>query len=80
MIHRIVLFIFGILVCSYSLMFIIIYLNLLKMGYSFIDYIKYIINSKECLILFFGILLIYISIRRKDKNELCLQYKNKFKR
>lgn len=59
-------------------MFYIIYLNLLKMDFSFIDYIKYIFSRVECLSLFLGIILIVLSLRR-EKNELRLQCKNEFK-
>ena len=49
-------------------MFIIIYLNLLKMGYTFIEYIKYICNRLECLSLLIGILLIFISFKKLNNN------------
>ena len=65
MIRKIFCFTLGVFICAYSLMFTIIYLNLLKMGYSFIDYLKYISTSFECLIIFLGIILIWISLRRK---------------
>ena len=52
---------------SYSLMFIIIYLNLLKMGFSFLDYLKYIFTRFECLMIFLGIILIYLSFRKEKK-------------
>lgn len=78
MIKKIVMFIMGILISGYSLMFYIIYLNLLKMDFSFIDYIKYIFSRVECLSLFLGIILIVLSLRR-EKNELRLQCKNEFK-
>ena len=77
MIHKIVFFILGIIICSYSLMFIIIYLNLLKMGVSFIDYIKYVISSFEFLIIFIGIILIYLSLRKKNNNFEMVNNKNR---
>lgn len=63
MLKKIVLFSLGINICSISLMYIIIYLNLLKMGYSFIDYIKFILTRIECLSLIIGIILIKISLK-----------------
>ena len=66
MIKKIILFIIGVLMCAYSLMFIIIYLNLLKMNYSIIDYLKYIIKSIECLLLIPGIILIIIVTKKKN--------------
>ncbi len=78
MLKKIVYFVLGIIMTSYALMFIIIYLNLLKMGYSFLEYLKYIFTRFECLILFLVILLICLSFRKdKKKYELHLQYKSK---
>ena len=67
MIKKVLSFIIGILFSSYSLMFIIIYLNLLRMDYSFLDYLKYICKILACLIILPGILLIYLSLRRNKK-------------
>lgn len=69
MIRHILLFILGILLTSISLMFIIIYLNLLKMNYSFIEYLKYVLTNLECLLFIPGILLIKISLKK------CIKYK-----
>lgn len=69
MIRHILLFILGILLTSISLMFVIIYLNLLKMNYSFIEYLKYILTNLECLLFIPGILLIKISLKK------CIKYK-----
>ena len=62
---RIILFTLGVFLSSYSLMFIIIYLNLLKMDYSFIEYLIYIFKRFECMLLFVGIILILISTYKK---------------
>ena len=67
MLKKIVLLFTGILLCSYSLMFIIVYLNLLKMGYSFIEYLKYIFTHIECLIVVIGIIFIYFSFFKKNE-------------
>ena len=69
MIHKVIMFIIGVILCSYSVFFIIVYLNLLKMGYTFIDYLKLIVCSFECNIIILGIILICLSLRRK-KYEL----------
>ena len=68
MIKNLILRLVGILITSYSLMFIIIYLNLLNMNYSLIDYILYILTHIECLIIFLGIILIIISLRKEKKS------------
>lgn len=62
----------GVFFTSYGLTFIIIYLNLLNMGYPLFGYIKYILTHFECLIIILGIILLYLSFERKDKNELYL--------
>lgn len=66
MFKKIIMFICGIIITSYSLMFIIIYLNLLKMGYNVIEYLKYIFTHLECLMIFVGILLIILSLKKKE--------------
>lgn len=65
-------FIAGVFLTSYGLTFIIVYLNLLNMGYTLFGYIKYILTHFECLIIILGIILLYLSFERKDKNELYL--------
>ncbi len=54
--------------------YIISYLNLLTLGYNFIEYVKYIIVRPECLITLLGIIIICISITLfgGNKNELYL--------
>lgn len=65
-------FVAGVFLTSYGLTFIIIYINLLNMGYTLLGYIKYILTHFECLIIILGIILLYLSFERKDKNELYL--------
>lgn len=60
-------------------MYIVIYLNLLRMGYSMLDYVKYVLSSIECTKIFIGIILIILSLKKGRKNELYLQYKSEFK-
>ena len=66
MLKKIIMFLSGIFITSYSLMFIIIYLNLLKMGYNFLEYLKYVFTHFECLMIFIGIFLIIISLRKNE--------------
>ena len=63
------LFVFGLSVISLS--YIIIYLNILTIGYNFLDYVHFIIRRVECLNLFTGIVLIILSLINGGKNELC---------
>ena len=69
MLKRIVCFILGIILTSYSLMFIIIYINLIKMVYSFIEYIKYIFTRIECLLIILGIILIILTKIHEDNYQ-----------
>ena len=57
--NRIILFILGLIMSSMGLSYIIMYLNLLVIGYSFIDYLIYIFTKLECIIFFVGFLLCY---------------------
>ena len=68
----------GIILCSISLFFTILYLNLFTMGYSFFKFVKFINTRFECLLFYVGIVLIIYSIERKIKNELLLRSKSKF--
>lgn len=65
MLFKIFLFISGILLTSISLMFIIMYLNLINMGYRFFDFFYFIIKRIECLMFFLGIILIVVSMNLK---------------
>lgn len=70
MIIKIFLFILGIIITSLSSMFIIMYANLLTMGYTISEYLFFILRRLECLIIIIGIILIIISLyKRKEKNK-----------
>lgn len=64
------IFLFGFGLTIISISFIIIYLNLFTIGYSFIDYINFISRRIECINIFIGILLIYLSYLYGGKDEL----------
>lgn len=64
------LFLFGFGLTVISLSFVVIYLNLLTLGYNFFEYVNFIIRRIECLNLITGILLITISLKTGGKNEL----------
>ena len=63
----------GIILTSTSLFFIIVYLNLINMGYSFLEYVNFIIRRIECINLLFGILFMFLSLkkRKEKKNGIC---------
>lgn len=70
----------GLILSSTGLVFIIIYLNLLNMGYSFSYYVNFIIKRVECLNFLIGIIIMFLAlnIRKEKKNDLYLRYFSKF--
>ena len=77
---RILLYIIGVILTSLGLFFIIIYLNLLTMGYSFFDFVKFISRRAETWLFIIGILCIALSLERWIKNELLLRHHTKLER
>ena len=69
---RILLYIIGVIFTSLGLFFIIIYLNLLTIGYSFIEFVHFISRRVEVWLFLIGIILI--------KNELLLRHNIKLGR
>lgn len=70
---RFFIFLFGFGLTVIGLSYIIIYLNLLSIGYNFLEYVNFIIRRIECLNLIFGIILMSISMLIKGgKDELYL--------
>ena len=63
---------FGFTVIGFS--FIILYLNLLTMGYNFFNYVNFIIRRSECYLSIIGIIIMILSIviKEKNRNELYL--------
>lgn len=70
---RFLIFLFGFGLAVIGLSYIIIYLNLMSLGYNFLEYVNFIIRRIECLNLIFGIILMSLSMLIKGgKNELYL--------
>lgn len=63
---QIVLFLTGFGLALIGSLYIISYLNLLSIGYSFLEYVNFIISKVECWNLFFGFVLIWISIGKEN--------------
>ncbi len=72
MLIRILMFLIGIILSSLSLTFIILYLNIINLGYSFHSFVNFIIKRWELYLLFIGIILIVLSLRKDKKNDICL--------
>ena len=70
---RFLIFLFGFGLTVIGLTYIIIYLNLIVIGYNFFEYVKFIIRRIECLNFIIGIILILLSLFYKGgKDELYL--------
>jgi len=77
---KILLYFVGVILISIGMFFTIIYLNVLSMGYSFLEFVKFISRKLECWLLIVGIILIIISLERWIKNELLLRRNLKLER
>lgn len=64
------LFLFGFGLTVIGCVYIIVYLNLLSIGYNFLEYVNFIIRRLECLNALFGIIIMTISMTIGGKNEL----------
>lgn len=67
MFYKLLLFILGIFLISISITFIIIYFNLFTFGYTFLQYVNFIIRRSEIYLFIPGILLLYLSCIKKGK-------------
>lgn len=59
---RILIYLIGLILSSTGLVFIVIYLNLMNIGYTFYDYVNFIIRRLECINLILGIIIMYLSL------------------
>ena len=71
---RIFFFLVGFALLVIGLVFIILYLNLLTIGYNFSFYVNFITRRIECYYTIIGFLIIIltITIKGEKKNELYL--------
>ena len=67
---KIFLFLFGFGLTIIGIIYIILYLNLLTIGYNFNEYVNFIIRRIECWYSVLGIIIMLISIYIGGKNEL----------
>ncbi|MGM9834290.1 MAG: hypothetical protein ACI31M_00735 [Bacilli bacterium] len=75
---RIIFLILGIILSSIGLMFIVLYLNLLTIGYNFKDYVKFIISKMECILFLIGIIIIIVSLEGRKIIENINRHRRKF--
>lgn len=74
MLIRFFFFLIGFGLTVIGSVYILVYLNLLTIGYNFLEYVNFIIRRFECLIFIFGVIMMYISIMLPggEKSELHL--------
>lgn len=65
MLTRVFFFLLGFGLTILGFVYIISYLNLLTLGYNFLDYVNFIIRRIECLNAIFGIIIMLIVIGGK---------------
>ena len=62
MLIRIFFFLIGFGLTVIGSVYILVYLNLLTIGYNFLEYVNFIIRRIECLIALLGVIIMSISI------------------
>lgn len=77
---KIFLYFLSIIFISFGIFFTIIYLNLLTMGYSFSEFVKFISRKIEFWFILIGLIMLFISLERWIKNELLLRHNLKLER
>ena len=76
--NRLFFFLIGFGLTIIGFVYIIMYLNLMTIGYNFLEYVNFIIRRIECLNAFFGILLMFLSLPKEEKNEPHIRCFTKF--
>lgn len=69
-------FLFGFGLTLIGFVYIIIYLNLMTIGYNFSEYVNFIIRRLECWYSLIGMIIMFLSIIKGEKNELHIRYFN----
>ena len=62
---KFLIFLFGFGLTVIGLSYIVIYLNLLSIGYNFLEYVNFIIRRVECYFSIIGFIIIILSIALK---------------
>lgn len=70
---RIFIFLLGFGLSVIGFMYIISYLNLLVIGYSFLEYLQFIGKRLECIMALIGLLMITFAIfKGGERHDICL--------
>ena len=62
------LFGFGLMVMGFS--YVILYLNLLSVGYNFLEYVNFIFSRVECYFVLIGLIILILSIFIKGEARI----------
>ena len=60
----------GIILSIIGLIYIISYLNLISLGYNFLEYVHYVIRHIECLNALIGIIIMFLALYKGEKNDI----------
>lgn len=73
---RIFFFLFGFGMMVVGFTYVILYLNLLSIGYNFLEYVNFIFSRVECYFVLIGLIILVLSliIKGEKKYELYLWY------
>ena len=66
---RLFLFLIGFGMSAVGFAYIISYLNLMSLGYNFIEYVQFICRKLECLWAFIGLFIIFLVIFLPTKED-----------
>ena len=69
MLMRIFFFLIGFGLSIIGFVYIISYLNLLTIGYNFLEYVNFISRRFECLCALFGIIMMSLAINVAGRNK-----------
>lgn len=69
MITRIFFFLIGFGLTIIGFFYIIAYLNLLSIGYNFIEYLSFILKRIECWLAIIGLIILFLSIFLNYNND-----------
>ncbi len=65
---KIMLYLGGIFLISVGIFLTVLYLNLLIMGYTFLDFVKFISKGPVVWLIFLGNLCLYIALKKKKES------------
>ena len=77
---KLLLYFLGVFLICIGIFFTIIYLNLLTIGYSFLEFVNFIIRSPISWCILIGLIFIALALERWIKNELLLRHTLKLER